>query len=398
MNKIKTIAIILTTLAPFFSRAMLIPPTKWELHNYKLFNAASSGNLALVKELIPGAFLDARYENLQLSALWEAAQAGHFDIVVALVDAKASVNIKNGEGATPLMIASEYGHTNIVEFLLNNGAGEAIKATTLQGRTALHQACQGGKTAVVQLLLPYCDEKSVNMRDTYRGSTPFLTACFGGHEKCVDLLMEAKADISMPTTEGFSPLYVVSQEGNLPIAQKLIQANPQMVNVQTKTGKTPLFIACLEGKEGIVDLLLEAGAQVTLADDQESLPLLAACEKGTTSITKKLIARVQATANAQNKQGLTPLHFACAHKHPDLVALLLENKANPELRDIGGKTAFDYADKTILALAKQCLEAIRAREMQEANAQDIQDGGNSAQPENQAPKDQVVEKDDEQKE
>jgi len=51
------------------------------------------------------------------TALMEASQKGHTEIVKMLIDTGAQVNIKNKYGTTPLMIASDKGHAEIVELL-----------------------------------------------------------------------------------------------------------------------------------------------------------------------------------------------------------------------------------------------------------------------------------------
>ena len=44
-----------------------------------------------------------------------------------------------------------------------------------------------------------------------------------------------------------------------------------------------------------------------------------------------------------NRNGVTPLHIASGNNHEDIVDILLQNKANPKLRDFNKQTAADFA-------------------------------------------------------
>jgi ankyrin repeat protein len=92
------------------------------------------------------------YANAELHA---AASAGDVKKGEALlqrpVGSKPSINFKDAEGNTPLMIASRTGHVAFVIMLLDNDADKEIVNTI--GRTALMQASHYGKLEVVKVLV-----------------------------------------------------------------------------------------------------------------------------------------------------------------------------------------------------------------------------------------------------
>lgn len=63
----------------------------------------------------------------------------------------ANINLCRKTGASPLLIAGQEGHDDIVELLLNNGAD--INLCTTTDASPLFIACQTGHNSVVQLLL-----------------------------------------------------------------------------------------------------------------------------------------------------------------------------------------------------------------------------------------------------
>ena len=127
-------------------------------------NAAGNGNLAAVKLLLgKGANVNAvsapPYEPVkngtialgQFTALALAA-TGPSDVVKALLDAGASVNVKDARGMTPLMLATatDHGDLETVRMLIARGA--ELGATSVDGETALDWAQKAGSTPVVVLL------------------------------------------------------------------------------------------------------------------------------------------------------------------------------------------------------------------------------------------------------
>jgi ankyrin repeat protein len=75
-----------------------------------------------------------------MTPLMVAAEGGHFDVVRLLVDAGADVNRRDSSGFTPLMGAARTGHAGMVRFLLARGARhDAVDAS---GRNAQAHAAE----------------------------------------------------------------------------------------------------------------------------------------------------------------------------------------------------------------------------------------------------------------
>ncbi len=65
-------------------------------------------------------------------------------------------------------------------------AGVDANARSETGRTALHEACQGGHARAVQMLLPYTGHLDVQDQD---GRSPALLAASNGELECLQLLV-----------------------------------------------------------------------------------------------------------------------------------------------------------------------------------------------------------------
>ena len=106
----------------------------------------------------------------------------------ALIDAGADVNIKDKDGSTALMWASDNGHTETVKLLIDAGADVNIK--NKYGRTALMWASRCNRKETVKLLIDAGAD--VNAKDE-DGWTALIWASRCGHAETVKLLIDAGA-------------------------------------------------------------------------------------------------------------------------------------------------------------------------------------------------------------
>ena len=84
--------------------------------------------------------------------LHTACVSGALDVVKMLVEAGAEVRDTDGEECTCLIIAAEYGHTEIVRYLV--GLPEVdVNHATYDALTALYKAVDEERTEVVQVLI-----------------------------------------------------------------------------------------------------------------------------------------------------------------------------------------------------------------------------------------------------
>jgi uroporphyrinogen-III synthase len=157
---------------------------------------------------------DARL-NLE-AALTVASQKGHKEIAQMLLENGAGVNAKTLSGRTALYIASQNGYKEIVQMLLENGAD--VDAKTLSGRTALYAASEKGYNEIAQVLLE--NGADVNAKRAFGGMVLYV-ASENGHKETVQLLLENGADVNARGDAGESALYIASHKSRKEIVQML---------------------------------------------------------------------------------------------------------------------------------------------------------------------------------
>ncbi|KAF3182350.1 hypothetical protein TWF788_006265 [Orbilia oligospora] len=139
--------------------------------------------------------VDAPGPNGRTSLSW-AAFHGNVDVVALLLKNNADRNIRDGEGYTPLMLATEQGHHGIVEALLN-GDTSSLNTRLKIGMTPLMLAAKRGDNRTVRLLLEQPDIE-INARSgaSNHHRSAFDFAFLGEHLEIVELLLEKKAYVS----------------------------------------------------------------------------------------------------------------------------------------------------------------------------------------------------------
>lgn len=170
-----------------------------------------------------------------------------------------NLNMPDGNGETPLHIASHSDNIDIVEYLLSIPS-VAVHAKDKLGRTALHLACEKGRIGIVKRLL-IDPSLYVNSPDR-KGQTPLHLACGEGHLEVVwALLANTQVDVEAGNADGLTPLHIASKSAfGEQIVCELLRAGIDVNGQVPVTGATALHFASLGGHFKTVLSLLEHGA------------------------------------------------------------------------------------------------------------------------------------------
>ena len=115
------------------------------------------------------------------------------------------------------------------------------------------------------------------------------------------------------------------------------------INARDDLGTPMLNIACRNDNFDFVQMIYELGADINASsDDRGYTAVMDAVWRGNEKITKYLISK-GANLNTINKEGQTNLILAVGANRESLVQLLAENGADPDVKDMMGMSAYNYA-------------------------------------------------------
>ncbi len=156
--------------------------------------------------------------------VFEASATGELARVMEIIQQDpGQVREFSEDGFQPLGLAAFFGHTEIVAYLLSQGADPQIASNNPMKVMPLHSAVAGQNLEIARLLL------------------------------------EHGAPVNVSQSEGFSPLHGAAQNGQVEMVELLIQFGA-VVDARDVEGKTPLKLAEIEEHTAIVELLRSRGA------------------------------------------------------------------------------------------------------------------------------------------
>ena len=155
-------------------------------------------------------------------------------------------------------------------------------------------------------------------------------------------------DPNTPTEKGEPALVFAVRSGAPKTVAYLLKQPGIQIDATNMADETALMLAANANDLASAQLLIEAGASVNRPN---WTPLHYAASKGHTAMMRLLIEN-DAYVDAESPNGTTPLMMAAFYASPNAVKLMLEEGADPLLRNQDGQTALDMAlvkDKKLTA-------------------------------------------------
>ena len=257
-----------------------------------LVEAARAQDEAQVRVLLTRkADVNARSEDGSTALLW----AAHWnDVATAglLIRAQADANLANDFGMTPLSRACTNGSAALVELLLSSGANPNTRIAT--GETPIMTCASTGNVDAVRALI--ARGADVNAKEPAQNQDALMWAASERHPDVVRLLVEAGANTQSHTKKGFTALHFAAREGDIDTVRQLLASG---VNVNIRSVPEPPTPGVAAGPRG-------PGYQATISEG--STPLLVATVRGHVPVALLLLEQ-GADPNVRDA-GFTPLHWA----------------------------------------------------------------------------------------
>ncbi|KAK5195022.1 hypothetical protein LTR96_010646 [Exophiala xenobiotica] len=287
------------------------------------------------------------------TALWLAAEKDRKAMAEILLRCGADPNLMDRDrGRSPLLVAAQNGHLEIVKILLQNENVDR-GSKDCDGRNVLSWAAALGHVDVVTLLLQHEEIRSTkNIADRHHdyGQTPLLWAARKGHKGCaevVDILLKYGADPNMTDSkEGRSALSWAAGNGNEGIVELLLSQADTDLLLEDREGWTSFRWAAYHGQRTIAVAILDK-LHTRKRSDWGALTtqlLMKASKRGDVAQLDILLQRHDIDPNAEDDKARTALSWAARSGHGEFVRRLLDDeRVRVNLKDNQNRTALMWA-------------------------------------------------------
>ncbi len=233
-----------------------------------------------------------RLGNDGTSAMHLAASRGHAEMLKAMINAGADINVTQDApseaGNTPLHIACLNRKVECVKALVENGADESV--CNVKGETAAHtlfsklsKRCSGlndNDEKYCKQILSYLKNTDAQRND---GRTPLMLLQFCNINlirAVQSLILDGGADVNKTDDYGRTALIIAADEHCFKETIKELVIAGADVNAADKSGRTALHYALRYGSQDVARYLIKKGADYNRADNNGVTPVEIAAESG----------------------------------------------------------------------------------------------------------------------
>lgn len=250
----------------------------------------------------------------------------------------------DGWAALPLDYALRFGSRRMCNMLLADLEWSADADVFLRGRYPwMHLAVLNGWSEVVKDFLGVGHPADQMARN---GRAPLHVAAIEGFVDILEILISSGANINLADCEGSTPLHLACIFGHQMCLRILLKSGAQ-ISARTQKGRTVLHVTAIEGHLDNLQLLfddkpVEFRELVDQTDNEAQTPLHYAAANGHTDVVKFLLER-GASFEATTESKESPIHTAiiCGSSETALAMLELNHTA-AQLRGRYGSTALHY--------------------------------------------------------
>ena len=352
-----------------------------------LLEAATGGAGEAMKFLLERGAKPDLVDNDGVTPLHAVTSKGDYNGTVALLESLrkimtkeeliAHINLPSHSGGTAVMFAAAGGHPRCTKLMIDEGANvDAVAVATpeyleklakmiadgtvdpnedphVDGVTGVHVAAEEGHLDCVNLLIDAGADVTVLDEED---RTPLLLAVKGNYGEVASALIKAGADPNTPYVDDDGVSHNLLMDSiiveNADFALLLIEHGADLY-YRDKSNVTTLLQAAHRGIANVTEALLnkhtsspKAGEERWVDDpsDEGVTPLIAASSEGHVSIVKMLLSTGGSDVNVKDKEGTNSLMAASARGHLEAIKLLIVTKGiDVNSQNIDGHTALMFA-------------------------------------------------------
>ncbi|KAJ8913699.1 hypothetical protein NQ315_007416 [Exocentrus adspersus] len=270
------------------------------------------------------------------SPLHLCCQWGLEPVVRTLVEHRANVNSRDAENKTPLHVAIENQHHEIISLLLSvpeidlslrdkSGLSPFATALTFRNDKAAQAILDKLPSAAEQVLTPIKSIQALNyvaLQFDSKGQNFLHIAIKKGDIESALFLLTVQVDVNSRVQDPMltPPLHLAARYGNETLVRSLILAGARVDDTDAQK-RTALHVASEAGNAAAVSALLQNNAKYDAVDAEKDNALHIAVREGHLSVVRALLTESSIDAEAVNLKGRNPLHELCRYGKENAAAI-----------------------------------------------------------------------------
>ncbi len=258
--------------------------------------------------------------------LFRAVKLNQLELVTNIIKKdKSIINNQDKDENTPLHIAAQNGHRDIVTLLLQSGARTDIR--NKKGSYAASSAAKGQSWDCIEAFITEC-EVSIEQSTQGDGQALISVCKHKQYDLAMSILKRKPAvDAFMDQKTNNQPIHFAVIDKQYAMLRALLKLGSQFSRAN-KDSKTPIDIALEADDIEALSLFVDHAA---LPDTIASRILFKAAHLNQLALVQKIIKKYPAIIDKQNEDDCTVLHIAARQGYSDIVNFLLKQGANHTL-------------------------------------------------------------------
>jgi ankyrin repeat protein len=184
----------------------------------------------------------------------------------------------------------------------------------------------------------------------------FFSAILHDRPDTIQELLDRGFDPNTVNNKGIPALILAAQTKSWKSTTVIARAKQTKLNVTNQNDENALMLAAINNEFDVAQLLVQKGADV---NKQGWTPLHYASSKGHIQMMRLLMEN-DAYLDAESPNGTTPLMMAAHYGTPSAVKLLLEEGADPRIKNKLGINAMEFANHSLHPHAQDSRNYIQA--------------------------------------
>lgn len=177
----------------------------------------------------------------------------------------------------------------------------------------------------------------------------YFEAAAAGNRETIEASLADGVDINATNRRRRTAILIAAMNEHYDVVERLVAAGAD-IDKQDETNFNPFTYGCVKNDIRLVRMMISAGTDVDLLTRFGGVGLHPAAEKGYLDLVRELLETTTVNVNYTNWVGWTPLLEAVVLNdggpvQQEIVKLLLDHGANPEMTDKYGRTPRQLAEE-----------------------------------------------------